>query len=473
MSRLEAPGTRSRDQIVSTPILMNDPDRAWGPFEPTPADPWDRPRVAHLHRRAGFAASWSVLGRDLGDGPAASVDRLLDGEPTSIDGMPAGAFGRMLDAMADRLGASGPLTGAQGVWLYRMIHTPDPLRERLALFWHDHFATSNAKVNNPALLQAQAALLREHALGDFGALLGAIGRDPAMLIWLDATVNRKAHPNENYAREVMELFALGRGRYTEADIREAARALTGRYVVGDRVREVLGQHDGGTKTILGRSGPFRGDDLPAILLDQPACAEFLCGKLFRLFVSEVDEPSAELIAPLARAFRDSGYRVRVPVEIVLRSRLFHAPEVRRRRVKGPVELAVGMIRALEVVGPTVSTTALAGACARMGQSLYAPPSVAGWDGGPAWINTTTTLARTNLALALLSRSDDDFGKRLDPEALADRHGRPPAAFFADLLVQDAFGPKLRARVLASAASAPDPALEAATLVLTAPEFQLA
>ena len=458
---------------MSTPALMTSPDRAWEAYEPTAAAPWDRARVAHLHRRAGFAASWAILERDLHDGPTASVDRLVDGESEALDGTPAAAFDRMLDAMADRLGASGPLTGAQGVWLYRMIHTPDPLRERLTLFWHDHFATSNAKVNNPSLLQRQVALLRTHALGAFGPLLAAIGKDPAMLIWLDATVNRKAHPNENYAREVMELFALGRGRYTERDIQEAARALTGRHVIGDRVREVPGQHDGGTKLILGHSGAFEGDDLPAILLDQPACAEFLCGKLFRLFVSEVDEPSPALIAPLARALRDSDYQIRVPVEIILRSRLFHDPEVRRRRVKGPVELAVGMIRALEVVRPTVSTRAMAEACTRMGQSLYAPPSVAGWADGPAWINTTTTLARTNLALALLSGSDDPFGKRLDPAALARDHERPPAEFYADLLIQDAFGPEVRSRLLDSVSKASDPAREAATLVLTAPEFQLA
>jgi uncharacterized protein (DUF1800 family) len=460
--------------------LMTDPERAWAPFEPSAGDPWDLARVAHLHRRAGFSASWAVLQRDLRNGPEASIDRLLEGEPTGGDGTPAREFAALLDGMAARLGPSGNLARLQGIWLYRMIFTPHPLLERMTLFWHDHFATSNAKVNNPALMQRQNAVLRAHALGDFRRLLGAMGTDPAMLAWLDATVNRKAHPNENYAREVMELFTLGRGHYTEKDVQEAARAYTGRFVVGDGFREVPAQHDDGPKTILGRTGALRGDDVDRILLEQPACAEFLCGKLFGLFVSEVDPPSAGLIAPLAEALRASDYDLRVPVAMILRSRLFFDPAARRRRVKGPVEFAVGTIRAMEVLRPTVSAEALAEACGRMGQNLYAPPSVAGWDGGPAWINTTSMLARSNFVLALLSATDAIFGKRLDPRALAGRHaGTEPdevTRFFIELLVQDAFDARVRDRVVAASARAADPAAaarEAATLVLTAPEYQLA
>ena len=451
---------------MTTSPLLADPARAWAPYAPSPGDPWDRPRVAHLHRRAGFAAPWDVLERDLKDGPDASVDRLLAGEPATRDGTPAAAFAAQFDAIAGRLGASGSLTRLQGIWLRRMIDTPHPLLERLTLFWHDHFATSFAKVNSTALMQRQNAGLRRHALGDFGALLGEMARDPAMLVWLDSATNRKAHPNENYAREVMELFALGRGRYTEKDVQEAARAFTGGFIRDDRFVEVPAQHDDGEKTILGRTGRFRGADVTGILLDQPACAEFLAGKLFRHFVSEVDEPSPALLAPVADAFRRSGYDVRVPVRLILRSRLFHDPAMRRRRVKSPVEFAVGTIRALEVVRPTVAADALADACTRMGQSLYAPPSVAGWDGGPAWINTTTTLARTNFALALLSDTDAPFGKRLDPKALAERHRADDVAwFYVELLVQDALDEPVRRKVKGSAK-------EVATLVLSAPEYQL-
>ncbi|HEX8202545.1 MAG TPA: DUF1800 domain-containing protein [Isosphaeraceae bacterium] len=465
---------------MNSSILMTDPERAWAPFEPGAGDPWDLARVAHLHRRAGFAAPWAVLQRDLKDGPTASINRLLEGEPDAGDGTPAREFATLLDGMAARLGPSGGPARLQGIWLYRMIFTPHPLRERMTLFWHDHFATSITKVNNPALLQRQNAMLRAQALGSFRDLLGAMGTDPAMLAWLDATVNRKTHPNENYAREVMELFTLGRGHYTETDVQEAARAYTGRFVVGEQYREVPAQHDDGPKTVLGRTGPLRGEDVDRILLEQPACAEFLCGKLFGLFVSEVDPPPAGLIAPLAAALRASGYDIRVPVARILRSRLFFDRAARWRRVKAPVEFAVGTIRALEVLRPTAPAEALAEACARMGQGLYAPPSVAGWDGGPAWINTATLLARSNFALALLSATDGTFGKRLDPRALAGRHaGTSPedvARFFIDLLVQDALDAEVRGRVVATAGRAADPAAaarEAAALVLTSPEYQRA
>ncbi len=456
-----------------------DPSAAWAPYEPTASEPWNLPRVAHLHRRAGFSASWSVLERDREDGPEAAINRLLDGEPTSLDGQPADRFAAFLDQMAEKLGTAG-LERLQGVWIYRMILTPYPLRERLTLFWHDHFATSNAKVNNPLLMQRQNVLLRQHALGDFGAMLRAMSRNPAMLLWLDSATNRKAHPNENFAREVMELFSLGRGNYSEKDIQEAARAFTGYFVRGDEFREVAEQHDGGSKSILGQSGPFEGDDVADILLAQPACARFIVRKLYALLVNEVDEPSDDLIEPVAEVFRASGYQTREPVAMILRSRLFFDSASRRRRVKSPVELAVGSVRALEILKPTVSPDALAKTCEHMGQVLYAPPSVAGWDAGPAWINTTSSLARTNLALALLSESDAGLGKRLDPLALAHRHGfstpETVAQFFIDLLVQDAFAPDLRKRVISSAKKASDPtaaAREAAELVLSSPEYQLA
>ncbi len=450
--------------------LMNDPVRAWARFEPGPDRPWDLPAVAHLHRRAGFAAPWAILNRDRAGGVAAAVDRLIEGEPTSGDCQTAAEFAGFLDAMGDRLGASAAPERLRGIWLYRMIHTPRPLLERMTLFWHDHFATSIVKVGSPSAMQRQNALFRTHALDDFNTLLERVGKDPAMLIWLDATANRRAKPNENYARELMELFSLGRGHYTEADIREAARALTGRFVNGDKFSELPAQHDDRPKTILGRTGTFSGDDLPSILLEQPSCAEFLARKLFRHFVSEVDPPSDALIAPLAGAFRTSGYDIKVPVRMILRSNLFHDPAIRRRRVKGPVELAIGAIRSLEALRPTVSADALGQACARMGQTLYAPPSVAGWEGGTSWINSTALIARTNFSMALLSKGDKDFGGRCDPIALASRHGFSAPAestrFLVDLLAQDAFDEAGRMRLLGRSPS------EAAAAVLTSPEYQL-
>jgi uncharacterized protein (DUF1800 family) len=457
--------------------LMADPERAWAEYQPSANAPWDLDRVAHLHRRAGFAASWPVLLRDREAGPSASIDRLLQGEPRTPDDRPVAAFQTLTEEMARRLADSASLTRLQALWLYRMIFTPHPLQERMTMFWHNHFATSMAKVQDAGLLWRQNQLFRRHALGDFATLLAEVGRDPAMLIWLDSTENRKTQPNENYAREVMELFALGRGKYTEKDVQEAARAFTGWFVRDKRFVEVASQHDGGTKTVLGRSGALDGDDIPGILLDQPACAEFLCGKLARAFVTEVDPISPALLAPLARSFRESRYNIAAPLSRILRSNLFHDAGARRRRVKSPVELAVGTIRALEIFRPTVQADALAESCVAMGQSLFAPPSVAGWEGGPSWINSTAMLARNNLALALLGRDNPGLGGRFDPAALVARHatgfgtgsGSAPAAsrFFADLLVQDAFGRDLKGRLDASST---DPR---AAATLTAPEYQLA
>jgi len=244
----------------------------------------------------------------------------------------------------------------------------------------------------------------------------------------------------------------------------AARAFTGWFVVRDRFQAIAAQHDDGPKTVLGRTGRFSGDDIPPVLLEQPACAEFLCGKLVRYFVTETDPLTPELIAPLARQFRATGYDVRALVETILRSRLFHDAALRRRRVKCPVEYTIGTVRALEVFKPTVQADALAEACGRMGQNLYAPPSVAGWDWGTAWANSTTMLARTNFALSLLADKE-----RGNVAALVERHGasKDRARFLIDLLVQDGFDDKVRERVERAAAK------DVPALVLTSPEYQLA
>ena len=438
---------------MTTP--KNDPAHAWSAFEATPGDPWDLARVAHLHRRAGFMAPWSILNRDKAAGLGPSVERLLEGEPKSGDGMPAAEHESLMEVMAGRVAASGNLARLQGSWLYRMIFTPHPLRERMTLFWHNHFATSNAKVNNTGLMQRQSDILRRNALGKFPPMLREMAKDAAMLQWLDCTANRKAHPNENYAREVMELFTLGRGHYSEKDVQEAARAFTGTFVQNDQYRAVPSQHDDGDKTVLGKTGKFQGDDVAAILLDQPACAEFLARKLYRHFISEVETPAPALIAPLADALRKSDYDIRSVVSLILRSRLFHDPATRRKRVKSPVEFAVGTVRALEILQPTLSADALSEAIGRMGQALFAPPSVAGWEGGPAWINTTTTLARSNFALGVLGK-DGGLGGRFVPK-------KGDASYYVDLLVQDAFDATVRGKIRGE---------EAVTLVLTSPEYQL-
>src|SRR5262245_44141203 len=211
----------------------------WAPFKPTAKDPWDLGKVAHLHRRAGFGASRAERARDVKDGPTASVSRLLeprpvrDGEKQVLDGLRQG----VLD--------SGDAARLRAWWLYRVLYDPDPLREKLTLFWHGHFATSNRKVGSVPRMLAQNETLCRHALGPFADLLAAMVGDAAMLVWLDGADSRKEKPNENFGREFLELFTLGVGHYTEPDIRAAARAFTGWAVEKDRGVFRDGAHDGG------------------------------------------------------------------------------------------------------------------------------------------------------------------------------------------------------------------------------------
>jgi uncharacterized protein (DUF1800 family) len=275
-----------------------------------------------------------------------------------------------------------------------MMHGGHPLREKMTLFWHNHFATSATKVQSATLMYRQNQLLRQHALGKFSTLLHEVGRDPAMLVWLDASQNVKGRPNENYAREVMEIFTLGVGNYTEKDVRESARAFTGWSVEEQRAVFAADRHDDGTKTILGQSGKWKDDDVGRILLDQPAAARFLAGKLYRAFISET-EPPAPLLEALARRFRTSGSRIDTVLGILFRSRLFFSRHAFLRRVKGPVEFVLGAVQSAWP-GPA-SPADLALALEKMGQTLFAPPNVKGWPGGRDWINTSTLLARHNFA----------------------------------------------------------------------------
>ena len=279
----------------------------------------------------------------------------------------------------------------RGWWLQEMVTTPSPLSEKMVLFWHNHFVTSQQKVRQPQYLYRQNLLLREHALGNFGAFLHAIARDPAMVIYLDSASNRKGQPNENFAREVMELFTLGEGNYTERDIKEAARAFTG-WSIDPEKGEFLfraGVHDSGVKTVFGRTGNFDGDAVLDILLAQPQTAEFAVRKLWREFISL--EPDTAEVRRIAGVFRDSGYDIRTALRALLVSNAFFAPQHRAALVKSPVDLVVGTLRQFQFTTGDVQPFALA--VAQLGQNLFAPPNVKGWPGGEAWINSTTLLAR--------------------------------------------------------------------------------
>ncbi len=400
---------------------------AWEPYRPTADNPWDLAKVGHLYRRAAFGATWDELHRGLKDGPEKTIDRVLTGSPADPD------FDRTSDYMASERSLPAGAAGAQlaAWWLARILRNPHPLREKITLFWHNHFATSLAKVQNARFMLGQYRLLYRHALGDFREMLREISLDPAMMVWLDTNQSKKGKPNENYARELMELFSLGIGHYTEHDIREAARAFTG-YEIKDG-KGVLNpkEHDAGDKTVLGRTGNWKSEDIVKIMLDQPACPRFIVRKLVRFLVSESESPEPELMDSLAEQYRASGFDTGKLVETILRSNLFFSPAAYRQRVKAPVDFAVGIVRGLEGnVGPL----RLAEALESLGQVLFAPPSVKGWDGGPAWLNGQTLLFRQNLALALTSTEDTRFGRRCDPVAVLKKHGKESDEQVVDFLL---------------------------------------
>ncbi|MSQ72642.1 MAG: DUF1800 domain-containing protein [Betaproteobacteria bacterium] len=287
----------------------------------------------------------------------------------------------------------------RGWWLNEMVVTPQPLQERMTLFWHNHFTSSQQKVRVAQLMYRQNRLLRRHALGNFAGLLHAVSRDPAMIIYLDAASNRRGQPNENFAREVMELFTLGEGHYTEADIREAARAFTG-WSIDPANGEYLWRpfaHDDGVKTILGRSGEFDGDAVLDILLAQPQTAEFIVAKLWREFVSPA--PDRTEVARIARRFRDSRYDIGTALHELLLAPAFWAGENRGALVKSPAELVAGTLRQFSVAfgDPLPFTLMMAG----LGQNLFAPPNVKGWAGGNAWITSASLLSRKQFLARLL------------------------------------------------------------------------
>ncbi len=282
----------------------------------------------------------------------------------------------------------------RGWWMTEMLTTPSPLTEKMVLFWHNHFVSSLQKVKSPVLMYRQNLLLRKHALGYFGDLLHDVSKDPAMVIYLDSASNRRGQPNENFAREVMELFTLGEGHYSEQDIKEAARAFTGWSLEPDRGEFVFRQpiHDDGVKTVLGRSGNFDGDAVLDILLAQPQTAEFVVTKLWREFVSPTPDPLE--VKRIARMFRDNRYNIKVAVRALLTSDAFYAPQNRAVLIKSPVELVVGTLRQFRF--ETGEPLPFLFASRELGQDLFAPPNVKGWPGGEAWINSATLLRRKQL-----------------------------------------------------------------------------
>ena len=311
-------------------------------------------------------------------------------------------------------------------WMSRMATSPAQLREKMTLFWHGHFA---CRVRDPEAALSLNNTLRRLALGKFPDLLLAVSREPAMLQFLNNQQNKKEHPNENFAREVMELFTLGRGNYTEHDVKEAARAFTG-WGYGRGADGADGadggfvfrarQHDDGSKTFLGQTGNLGGEEVLRIILAQPTAATFLVSKIYRFFVNDAAAPDPARIAGLASGFRASGYDLGRLMETIFSADWFYDPANRGSHIKSPVELVAGLRRGLDLqFGQELP---LLGYQKALGQTLFQPPNVAGWPGGRSWIDSSSLLLRLQLPAALLQKAAFDVALKDDENDLKPQMG---------------------------------------------------
>lgn len=410
---------------------MDDTPHPFRPPGALPAEPlaaytgrWNARLAAHLLRRAGFGGSPADVAR-LAQGsmrdavtslvafpatdslPSAPADLPSDRElaaymlQANISAMPGVPDANRLEVREQlRMRLREAIVSLQLWWLDRMIATPAPLQEKMVLFWHGHFTTAAIQKGVwPTATLNQNALFRSYALGNVRELTQQIAVDPAMLRYLDNIHNEAAHPNENFARELMELYTLGIGNYTEADVREAARAWTGL-----RIRRATGEvylnarfHDAGSKTFLGRTGAFGGTDVVNIIFEQPAAARFIATKLLTFFVYADPEP--QLIDSVAGLLRDHDFELAPVMTAMLSSNVFYSTRAYRALVKSPVEFVVGSYQLFEVAAAQPAALA---ALRRMTQVLFYPPNVKGWPGGSAWLNTSTVLARENFANSLMT-----------------------------------------------------------------------
>jgi uncharacterized protein (DUF1800 family) len=432
----------------------------------------------HLLNRAGFGATDAEVRALAPLSRAEAVDRLLAGtrtEPTIAPPAfvhdPFKPYYRLRRLNAEERMAELRTRLQQGFalrawWLHEMTLTPSPLTERMTLFWHGHFATSQQKVRSIPLMYRQHTLLRREALGSFRRMLHAVARDPAMLVYLDNAGSRREAPNENFAREVMELFTLGEGHYTERDVKEAARAFTGwsldRETGEYRYRRLW--HDGGEKTVLGRSGRLDGTAVLEALLAHPRTAEHIAGKLWREFVSPT--PDAREVTRLAAVFRGSGYEVKPLLRALFLSESFWAEEARGTLVKSPVDLVVGTLRTFGIQPMDYRPAAFA--VGALGQNVFSPPNVKGWPGGEAWIDASTLLGRRQFVDRVFRGSEPMEAPATVEEPMAAQ--RPGAAMRRSLergMASYAFDPERWSRAVDNGLQ--DRADYVATLVLaTAP-----
>ncbi len=392
------------------------------PYVPSPDDPFDAVKAAHLLNRAGFGGTPEEIERVVEMGPRQAVEHLLDfpdapadeqsaddvPDLSSIEGYPKtfsdrrkmflGKTPEERQALLQQLMAANReaigLTIAW--WLKRMARGRHPLQEKLTLFWHGHFTTSARDERSAWLMWQQHETLRANAAGNFREFVRQISRDPAMIDYLNNQQNRKQKPNENYARELMELFTLGLGNYTEQDIKEAARAFTGWAHDGDDFVYRKFDHDDGPKTFFGKRGNFDGDDVIDIILQHHASSAYVAQRLLGFFVTE--SPDLESCQKLGDLIRDAKWDLRPALYTMFTSRAFYDTQTIGSQIKSPVQLVVGTARLLDVELP--EPRQLYGALDQMGQVPLMPPNVKGWPGGRAWINTNTLFVRYNTCVWL-------------------------------------------------------------------------
>jgi hypothetical protein len=394
------------------------------PFVPSAGDPWDAVKAAHLLQRAGFGGTAEEIEhvRQLGvekavdalmDFPDAPIDEIeRDGGPdlSSIEGYPKNFAEqrrlfqgktedeRMRLRQEQQRNNREAVAKTMGWWMERMAYGPYPLHEKLVLFWHGHFTTGANEERRAALIWQQNELHRRMAAGNFREYVRQISRDPAMLEYLNNAQNRKQAPNENYARELMELFTLGRGQYSENDIKEAARAFTGWGHDGDEFQFRERDHDTGIKQFMGRQGNFDGDDIIEIILQHKACAPYMAGRFVNYFAFETVETDADVLESLGNVLRENRWEVRPMLRTLLTSRLFYSQRAMGTQIKSPIQLVVGTIRMLDLQFPAFRL--LQSQLNQMGQVPLAPPNVKGWPGGKLWINTSTLFVRYNTGVWL-------------------------------------------------------------------------
>jgi len=402
------------------------------PAEDSPAGAgveWNARNAEHLLNRAGFGARPAEIAYALRIGQAAMVEELLAGSPGGEDPFfldlahrptraeKAGMTGDERRVLKDEIRRHDreQLSRFAAWWIDQMIDGPYPLRERMVLFWHGHFASAYRDVKDGTAMIWQNETFREHALGNFGELTRAIVRDPAMIRYLDNDSNSKGNPNENLARELMELFTLGEGNYDEEDVKEAARALTGwklRYPDGAYLAQ--SRHDRGKKTVLGRTDKFGADGLVDLLLEQPACSRWIAGKLLAYF--EGRAPSEQRLERYAALLAGEDYELEPFLRALFLDPEFYSDEVVANRIASPVEYLVGVSRRVGLHPPS-RLLWLAGG--QLGQRLFDPPSVKGWEGGRAWVTTSTFLQRGNFAGMLLGVVQLDDVLAPEPPELED------------------------------------------------------